>query len=155
MEMHSLFVGIASSSAVAAAGAFLGWAYQNLLIPVWRAYGQRTPSISGMWHIIATDEPQKGLRVGHVNIDQVGTRVKATYHRRKRSDGTVRTFYCEGQFTSGQLVLTSEEVHREGYNVGAIVLKLSSDGQLLKGLNVYLSHDTGEVVSIPAQLERQ
>jgi hypothetical protein len=155
MELQNLFVGIASSSAVAVFGAFLGWSYQNLLVPLWRAYGQKTPAISGTWHILATDEPQKGRQVGHVHIDQYGTRIKATYNRRKRSDGTVRTFQCEGQFTSGQLVLTSEEVDREGYNVGSIVLKLSSDGQMLKGLNVYLSHDTGEVISVPAQLSRQ
>jgi len=152
MEAESLWISVASSSAVAVLGAALGWIYQKFAVPLAQATFRKTPNISGTWYIIATDEPGKGSKVGHVEITQVGTRIKAVYHRRKRSDGTVRKFKCTGRFTSGQLVLTSEEVSKEGYNVGSIVLKLSSDGRILEGLNVYRSHDTGAVISVPARL---
>ena len=44
------------------------------------------------------------------------------------------------------MVLTWEEARQAGYTMGAMVLKLTADGQKLKGKTVYVSQNLGNVV---------
>lgn len=144
-----LIIGIASSAIFAC----LIWLYNSQLHPRISGALQKVPNIAGRWDIIATDEGKEN--VGHVEFTQRGPRINGKYYRRKRSDSSIRSFTCQGSFASGQLVMTFEETANKGHNVGSMVLKLSSDGRKLTGLNVYLHHDSGQVRAVDALLEKQ
>lgn len=150
--MVTAFIAGMSSSAAFAAVVWFGRVF---LLPALISRLENTPQISGSWDIIATDDPHKGESVGEVQISQYGNKIKAKYRRKRRSDGTYRVFRSQGRIVAGQLILKNEEVKQAGYNVGTSVLKLSSDGREMKGLNVYYHHDQGEVVSVPALLCRR
>ena len=111
-------------------------AFQIWILPMMDQYLHSVPRLDGTkWKY------SKGI----LEITQFGTRIKA---KAVRSDGdTIGTFKYQGKIISGQLLLTWEKSQAAGYIVGAMVLKLSQDGQTLKGHTTYLDHSNGSVIS--------
>ena len=144
-----LLIGIGSSAIFAA----LVWIYSSQLRPRIEGALQKVPHISGRWDIIATNENRDNL--GHIEVNQRGSRIKAKMYRRRKTDDTVREFESAGNISSGQLVLTFEEKAFKGHNFGSTVLKLSSDGRQFQGMNVYLHHDSGEIRAVPTIWKKQ
>ena len=110
-----------------------GW--RKVLIPHFRSRRLSAPQVAGMWRY--TD--------GTLKIRQTGTRIKATAQRASRWG--FRIFEYRGELVGGQLVLTWYERSLKGYNVGTMVLRLSGDGDELRGSTTYVEKDSGRVVS--------
>ena len=96
--------------------------------------GGRGPRIEGTWEYAN----------GTMQIRQFGTRVRATATR--TSSTPHRHFKYTGEFLAGQLVLTWEDRQAEGYMMGAMVLRLTAQGEL-KGKTTYVAVDSANVVS--------
>jgi hypothetical protein len=55
--------------------------------------------------------------------------------------GGTRTFYYEGRFTNGQLILFFEDVEGRDVIVGTMVLRVSADLSTLVGRSTYVDLD--------------
>jgi hypothetical protein len=104
-------------------------------------------NLSGKWQSFDINETGEEKLVGTLYITQYRGRIKATVNRQKT--GSERKFYYKGIIISGQVVLSWHENKAENFNVGTMLLSLSSDMKTLKGYSTYLHHDSGEVVAQP------
>jgi hypothetical protein len=87
--------------------------------------------------------------VGLADIDQWGPhmRMRLTRYRSRSGRQISRTFDYSGHLESGQVTFLFEDSAMRGFVTGAMVLKLSSNGNRLLGKTVYNDHDTGMVVA--------
>lgn len=118
-------------------------AWRHVLWPLFRALTTirgPAPRIGGTWRYDA----------GIMKIRQLGTRIRAKATRH----GSLRKFRYNGELRGGQLVLTWEEQEGQGYNMGAMVLRLEGNRKKLSGVTTFLRHDSAEVVSEPREYTR-
>jgi hypothetical protein len=115
-------------------------AFMRYTVPYIRGFLHNTPKIDGDWKVhIAGNAQDRGI----LSIEQQGVRIRATF---KHLDGP-RSFLYKGSFFSGQLVLTFEESGKEGFNVGAMLFRLHSDGVSMEGRTLFWHNDRSEFVS--------
>jgi len=118
---------------------------KSYVIPKVLGFLQRAPQITGVWEILEfnpTGNPKLGSKIGLLTIKQLGVRIKATVLLFDKN----REFKYAGHFYSGQLVMTFEEKHKEGYNVGAFVLKYSPDGNEMEGSTLFWHNKKNDMV---------
>ena len=129
--MYEMLVGIASGIAVT----LIVGAYTRWLRPMFDSLLHAVPRLN------KTEWLYEG---GTLEVSQTGTRIRAK--ARRTTDGRVRDFKYNGKIIGGQVVLTWEEPKQAGYTIGAMVLKLTADGQKLEGKTMYVSHELGTVI---------
>lgn len=129
---------------------FLVWVTREFLYPQLFGFANKVPKISGTW-VLCDSSNKNANPISRITISQLGTRIRATSERIRSG----RRFKYRGTFDSGILTLVFEEVGGEGYIVGATVVKLSSNRQVLEGQSTYYKHDTGTIVNIPRYYKRE
>ena len=123
-------------------------------LPIFQGRRYNVPDIAGNWR--GYDIKQDGTKTESMllEIKQLGTKIKAIIRRKAPTDSETRVFKYEGTFISGQVLLKWKEIKGEGYNMGALVLKLSGNLKELKGKTTYFHHDKGEIVSSDRVFEK-
>ena len=117
-------------------GALVVWLAQAYGLPYIRGAIRSVSKIRGSWNLEEKLDDGTFKSVGKLEIQQFGTRVRAT-----NADPKGRTFSYKGIVSSGQVVLTFEQKGGAGYNLGSMVMKLSSDLNTMNGKCVFWKHD--------------
>lgn len=141
MDFLKQVVLAASSASI---GGLIVEGFRVFLLPrlsAWRAGS--VPRLKGVWR----------YEGGTLVIRQRGTRIKAEALRLGPGD-TARRFDYDGRLMGGQLVLTWKQEGGDGHIVGAMVLRITGNGQELEGMTTYVAHDEGKVRSSPRKYTR-
>jgi hypothetical protein len=143
METMDYLAGITTSIIGAIVLSSLLFLTNRVIIPLVRGKIIKVPDISGDWEGNEKSSDEKPI-ISRLTVKQTGIKIKAklerTHHKR-------RVFYYRGIFESGQVILTFEEKGGESYNIGSMVLKLSSSKNSLKGKALYFHHNSNEVIA--------
>ena len=134
--------------------AFLIFILRSYILPRISDLVYKTPNISGEWQVM---HPTKGNDLlGTAKIKQSGAIIQIIIKiiRRKNGEQSNRTFINKGRFCAGQVITIFEEPKNRAYNIGASILKLSSNGRELKGCVTYFHHDSGQMITNNFLLKR-
>ena len=137
--MNAFWLGVASSLAAWLVGLLI----TNQLIPVIQGLLWSVTDVSGHWLAYiedpTTEDPTTHQPVGDAYIKQRGPRVTMSLHRYRDTAGnpTTRNYRYKGVFRARQLTILWEALDRPDFRLGAMVLHLSEDGTVFKGLTVF------------------
>ena len=144
-----LFQGVASEILAGIIVLLVAWLYRKYAFPFIKSLFIPVPNVAGHWSAFDIRYDKDNLiktETGSLEIRQYGTRIKAV-GRLRAAGNTLRIFNYEGSIASGQLVLNFEERKGQGYNVGSMILALSSDLNQLVGKTTYYHKTEARVVT--------
>lgn len=102
------------------------------------------PDLNGKWLGYYRDDDGNMQQKSVMHIRQNGSFIYAQVER--QTNNGFRRFEYEGRCSSGQIVLFFEDKGGRGFVIGTIVLRISSDVNILSGKSTYYHHDTNTVL---------
>jgi hypothetical protein len=148
MTNEEIYFGIVIGVIGSALFAPIVWIFEVAIMPKYIAWIYKGPNLNGAWSTHDTNDVQAPA-VGRAEVQQKGHQVKMVNIRTtsRSGRGIDRRFEYSGAFYSPHLTVQFHEDKMKGHITGAMVFRLSADGNLLAGKTTYFDHERNSVVS--------
>lgn len=134
--------------------------FKNLLIPWFQSYIYRGHNIKGEWYghtatVLETGEYEMETESeSTINLKQIGNKITGELLLTMQPDKSKcrKLFELDGSFVDTILVLNTKVKNSNNMGTGSIIMKLTENGQKLKGKHVYISSHDWSTVSTRCQV---